>query len=172
VRSAEGLRCFDRVVLAVHSDQALGLLADPTPLERRILGSIAYQSNDVVLHTDESLLAQRPAARASWNYRVPRRPGRAAIVTYDMNRLQGIRSSRRLLVTLNAGERIAADRVLRRFSYQHPILDAAAVAAQTLRDRISGAHRTHFCGAYWGHGFHEDGLASALSVCSELGLGG
>jgi predicted NAD/FAD-binding protein len=172
VGSAEGVRRFDHVVLAVHSDQALGLLADPSALERRILGSIAYQPSEVVLHTDESLLPRRAAARASWNYRVPREEGRGVLVTYDMNRLQGIRSRRRFLVTLNPGDRIAPERVLRRLAYRHPVLDAAALAAQKLHAEISGRRRTHFCGAWWGYGFHEDGLRSALAACAPLGVGG
>jgi predicted NAD/FAD-binding protein len=171
VRSADGLQEFDRIVLAVHSDQALALLADASGAERQLLGSIAYQENEVVLHTDQSLLPRRAAAQASWNYLVPREPGRRALVTYDMNRLQTLESRQRFLVTLNGSDRIAPERVLRRFVYHHPVFDSAAVAAQKFRSAISGLRRTHFCGAYWGYGFHEDGVRSALAVCAELGVG-
>jgi len=170
VSSTDGVDEFDHVVMAVHSDQALRLLADSTGLEQKLLGSIAYQENEVVLHTDESLLPRRTAARASWNYLVPRESERRVLVTYDMNRLQGISSRRRFLVTLNGADLIDPATVLRRFVYHHPVFDSAAVSAQKLHTEISGRERTHFCGAYWGHGFHEDGVNSALAVCSQLGV--
>lgn len=169
VHSASGVDKYDHVVMAVHSDQALRLLADPTRLETKVLGSIAYQENDVVLHTDESLLPRRPAAQASWNYLIPRESEGRVRVTYDMSRLQGISSRHRFLVTLNGGDRIASDTILRRFVYDHPIFDSAAVRAQKLHSEISGQNRTHYCGAYWGHGFHEDGVRSALAVCTPFG---
>lgn len=171
VVSAEGVRSFDHVILAVHSDQALRLLEDPSALERRLLGSIAYQENDVVLHTDVSLMPRRRSAWASWNYRGPRDSGGRVVVSYDMNRLQGIESRHRFLVTLNAAERIAPERVLGRFVYHHPVLDAEAITAQKLHGEISGIGRTHYCGAYWGYGFHEDGVKSALAVCERFGVG-
>ena len=170
VSSADGVDEFDHVVLAVHSDQAIRLLADPSGLERKLLGSIAYQENEVVLHTDESLIPRRPAAQASWNYLVPRESERRVLVTYDMSRLQGISSRHRFLVTLNGTDRIEPETILRRFVYHHPVFDSAAISAQKLHSEISGHNRTHFCGAYWGHGFHEDGVKSALAVCSQLGV--
>ncbi len=160
---------FDQVVFAVHSDQALRLLSDPSELEIRLLSAIQYQENEVVLHTDTSLLPRRPRAWASWNYRVPSRLGGRALVTYDMNRLQGIESRNRFLVTLNGTDRIAPERVLRSFVYHHPIFDRGAIAAQALHGKISGHNRSHFCGAYWGYGFHEDGVRSALEVCRNFG---
>jgi predicted NAD/FAD-binding protein len=168
VAAADGVREFDHVILAVHSDQALALLADPSPLERQILSSIAYQENEVTLHTDTSLLPRSRRAWASWNYRVPRDPGGRVLVTYDMNRLQGLVSRRRLLVTLNGGERIAPERVVSRTVAHHPVFDAEALAAQKLHGEISGRRRTHYCGAWWGYGFHEDGVASALAACERL----
>jgi predicted NAD/FAD-binding protein len=168
VAAGDGTRAFDHVVLAVHSDQALRLLADASDLERRVLGAISYQENEVVLHSDESLLPRRRAARASWNYCIPAAAQPRALVTYDMNRLQGIATKRRLLVTLNGAGRIAPERVLRRFVVHHPVYDAAALAAQRLHGAISGRERTHFCGAYWGYGFHEDGMRSALAACAPL----
>lgn len=169
VSSAAGVDEFDQVVLAVHSDQALRLLADSTGLEQKLLGSIGYQENEVVLHTDESLLPRRPAAQASWNYLLPLESDRRVMVTYDMNRLQGISSRHRFLVTLNGADRIDPRTILGRFTYHHPVLDSSAVSAQKLHSEISGQNRTHFCGAYWGNGFHEDGVKSALAVCSQLG---
>lgn len=169
VATAAGIERFDHVVLAVHSDQALRLLTDPSGLERWLLSSITYQENEVALHTDASILPRRRRAWASWNYRIPRTSGRRVLVTYDMNRLQGLRSRQRLLVTLNGEDRIAPARVLRRFTVQHPVFDAEAIAAQRRHAEISGQRRTHFCGAYWGYGFHEDGVRSGIAVQRALG---
>jgi predicted NAD/FAD-binding protein len=171
VEARDGVRRFDHAILAVHSDQALRLLADASALEAKVLGSIGYWENDVVLHTDASLMPHRRRAWASWNYRVPRERRDRVIVSYDMNRLQGIESRHPLLVTLNAAERIAPECVLRRFVYHHPVLGTEAIAAQKLHGEISGVGRTHFCGAYWGYGFHEDGVNSALAVCARFGVG-
>lgn len=160
---------FDRVVLAVHSNQALRLLADPSGLERVLLGAVGYQENDVVLHTDHRLLPRSTRAWASWNYRIPRSHQDRVLVTYDMTRLQSIDSPSRFLVTLNGSDRIDPRHVLRRFTYHHPVFDAAAIEAQQRRGEISGLARTHYCGAWWGHGFHEDGVRSAVEMCAELG---
>lgn len=170
VSSPDGVEAFDQVVLAAHSDQALSLLADPSSLENELLSSIAYQENEVVLHTDASLIPRRSAAQASWNYLVPRESGSGVLVTYDMSRLQGISSRHRFFVTLNGTDRIAPETILRRFVYHHPVFDSAAIRAQKFHSEISGTNRTHYCGAYWGHGFHEDGIKSALEVCSQLGV--
>jgi predicted NAD/FAD-binding protein len=161
---------FDHVILATHSDQALRLLADPTAAERDILGAIRYQANRATLHTDERLLPRSRRARASWNFHRPAVDTGVATITYDMNRLQGIESTRPILVTLNREADIAPGAVLRTFDYDHPVLDAGAVRAQARRDEISGHHGTWFVGAYWGHGFHEDGVQSALHVCRGLGI--
>lgn len=169
VLSNAGLELFDHVILAAHSDQALALLADPSPLERKLLGSIRYQQNDVVLHTDTSLMPHNPRAWASWNYRVPRGERDRALLTYDMTRLQALPTRQRFLVTLNGIDRIDPFRVLRRFTYHHPVFDSDAIAAQELHGQISGGSRTHFCGAYWGYGFHEDGVKSALAACAPFG---
>jgi predicted NAD/FAD-binding protein len=158
---------FDEVVFATHSDQALRLLADPTPAEREVLGALRYQRNEVVLHTDARLLPRR-RAWASWNYHVPRDPQEGVAVTYHMNILQSLRSPEPFLVTLNRTDRIDPDRVLRRLVYDHPVFDLAATAAQERWSEISGVHRTHYSGAYWGYGFHEDGVKSGLRVCESL----
>lgn len=170
VISGNGTRdSFDRVVLATHSDQALSLLADPSPAERRILGAIEYQESEAVLHTDLRVMPRRKAARCSWNYRIPNPRSSQLLVTYDMNRLQAIDCPTPLLVTLNPQGHVGDEHILERMSYQHPVFDTTAFAAQKLHDRIDGVNRTHFCGAYWGYGFHEDGLQSALGVCRKLG---
>jgi predicted NAD/FAD-binding protein len=160
---------FDRVVLATHSDQALALLAEPSDLERRLLGAIRYQPNDVILHTDPSVMPRRRRAWASWNYRATTRRSGCVDVTYHMNRLQGIRSFRPLLVSLNAAEHIDPARVLGRWRYDHPVFDRDAMQAQRLHARIDGLNRTHYCGAWQGHGFHEDGVRSGLAVAERLG---
>jgi len=160
---------FERVILATHSDQALGLLADPSPAERAVLGAIPYQRNEVVLHTDASLLPRSRRAWAAWNYHVPRATnGGLPTVTYNMNLLQSLDAPEPFCVTLNRSEAIAPEHVLQRFEYDHPVFNAAGVAAQRRWPSIDGRRRTHFCGAYWGYGFHEDGVRSALAVCNQL----
>ncbi|HET6999216.1 MAG TPA: FAD-dependent oxidoreductase [Solirubrobacterales bacterium] len=159
---------FDQVVIATHSDQALTLLADPSPAEREILGAIPYQANEAVLHTDASLLPRRRAAWSSWNFHLDGLPGGRSTVTYWMNNLQRLRSERQYLLTLNRSEEIDPERVLRRLQYDHPVYTAAGVAAQARHSEISGVRNTHYCGAYWGWGFHEDGVASALRACKGI----
>jgi predicted NAD/FAD-binding protein len=160
---------FDQVVIATHSDQALALLADPSEAEREILGAIPYQRNEAVLHTDASLLPRRRAAWSSWNFHLAPEPARGTTVTYWMNNLQRLRSKRELLVTLNRGDEINPEKVLRRFSYEHPVYTAEGVAAQARHREISNSGRdTHFCGAYWGWGFHEDGVLSAIRACERI----
>lgn len=159
---------YDRVVVATHSDQALRLLTDASDREHDVLGSIPYQRNDVVLHTDASLLPRRRAAWASWNYHLGAGDG-AGKVTYHMNRLQSLVADRELCVTLNLTERIDPDAVLGCWTYEHPVYTRAGVAAQARRAEIDGADRIHYCGAYWGWGFHEDGVLSAMRACDPLG---
>ena len=160
---------FDRVVIASHSDQALAMLADPSDAEREVLGAIPYQPNEAVLHTDASLMPRRRAAWSSWNYHLADEPPACTTVTYWMNNLQRLRAKRNYFLTLNREEAIDPAKVIRRFTYDHPIYTAAGVAAQARHAEVSGPRRTHFCGAYWGWGFHEDGVVSALRVCEELG---
>jgi predicted NAD/FAD-binding protein len=161
---------FDAVVIATHSDQALAMLADPSERERELLGAIPYQRNEAVLHTDRSLLPRRRRAWASWNYHLGAdAPGRCT-VTYHMNRLQSLRADREFCVTLNRTEAIDPDQIIRTMQYAHPVYTPAGIAAQARHHEISGRNRTHYCGAYWGSGFHEDGVSSALRVVRELGL--
>ena len=160
---------FDEVVIATHSDQALALLADPSEPEREVLGAIPYQRNEAVLHTDTALLPRRRTAWSSWNFHLAAEPRAGSTVTYWMNNLQRLRSKHQLLVTLNRGEEIDPETVLRRFSYEHPVYTAEGVAAQARHAEISGPGRnTHFAGAYWGWGFHEDGVRSAIRACERI----
>ncbi len=168
--SSLGAEQFDQVVMATHSDQALRLLADPDRLEQSVLGAIAYQPNRATLHTDARLMPRNPRAWASWNYQCWGPDAERATLTYHVNRLQGIISSTPLLVTLNQDDVIDPERVIARMDYEHPVLGPATVAAQRRRDEINGTRRTWFCGAYWGYGFHEDGVRSAVEVCSALGV--
>lgn len=159
---------FDHAVIATHADAALRMLADPTPVEREVLGSFRFQRNDAVLHTDISRLPQRRRAWASWNYRVPREPQASVSVTYWLNRLQRLDSPTQFCVTLNDPQPYPRQHVLRRIAFEHPLFDAATFAAQRRHGEISGRRRTHFCGAYWGYGFHEDGVKSALVVAEQI----
>lgn len=162
---------FDHIIMACHSDQALALLADPSAAERELLGAIPYQENATVLHTDSRLLPSIAKARASWNCHLPRREQGSVALTYWMNLLQSISAPVDFCVTLNSPEDIAPEKVIRRLVYHHPVYSAAAFKAQKRRDEISGVNRTSYCGAYWGWGFHEDGVNSALAVCRQFGKG-
>lgn len=164
-----GVERFDRVVLAVHSDQARRLIEDPSHAERAILHGVDYQRNEVLLHTDTSVMPRSRRAWASWNYRIPQDGQEAVFVTYHMNRLQSLDSEVDFLVTLNGSDHVDECAVLDRFVYDHPVFDARALEAQRQHAQIDGANRTHFCGAWWGWGFHEDGVQSALAVCEKLG---
>jgi predicted NAD/FAD-binding protein len=159
---------FDQVVLACHSDQALELLADATPLEREVLGAIRYQPNDVVLHTDRSVLPTRQLAWAAWNYHLLDEERDRVAVTYNMNILQRLKTSEPLLVTLNMSDAIDPNKIIKRLRYEHPLYTAQGVAAQARHAEIDGVNRTYFCGAYWGYGFHEDGVVSALEMLKHF----
>ena len=160
---------FDHVVIATHSDQALALLSDPSQAEREVLGAIPYQRNEAVLHTDARLMPRRRAAWASWNFHLTPEPAAGTTVTYWMNNLQGLRSRESYFVTLNRSAQIDPAKVIKRISYDHPVYTKEGVAAQARHAEISNpGRRTHYCGAYWGWGFHEDGVVSALRVCEAL----
>ncbi len=168
VRTNFGTERFDQIVMACHSDQALALLADASQRERDILGAIRYQPNDVVLHTDASLLPRHPKAWAAWNAYIPRVEGNACTVSYCMNILQGVISREPFVVTLNRTDAIDPSRILRRMRYAHPVYEPTSVAAQKRKREIQGKRHTWFAGAYWGWGFHEDGLRSAVEVVEAL----
>jgi len=160
---------FDQVIMATHSDQALALLSDPSDIESHILGSIPYQENQTVLHTDTSVLPPQRCAWASWNYCNPsEKIGRVA-VTYDMNILQSLKAKVEFCVTLNWPGRIDPAKVHRKLIYHHPVYDPEGLKARKRHAEINGVNRTYFCGAYWGYGFHEDGVNSALEVCKHFG---
>jgi predicted NAD/FAD-binding protein len=163
---------FDHVVIAAHADQALKMLADPTPLESDLLGSWSYSANDTWLHTDASLMPRRRAAWASWNYLLPGGDGAGDRVSmsYHLNRLQGLDEDREYLVTLNPEREPAPATVIRRMTYSHPVYTRESVATQSELPKLNGRNRTHFCGAYFGNGFHEDGLNSAIVVAHDLGV--
>ncbi len=168
ITDRNGDEYFDAVVIAVHSDQALQILADPTERERELLGAIPYQRNEAVLHTDRRLLPRRRRAWASWNYHLRENPEGPPAVTYHMNRLQSLEPGVELCVTLNRTAEIDPARILETIAYAHPVYTRAAVAARSRHHEISAQHRTHYCGAYWGWGFHEDGVVSARRVVREL----
>lgn len=162
----------ETVVVATHADEALGLLADPTPEERELLGAWRYSSNRAVLHTDAGLLPERRAARASWSYALPdcSDPTEQVSVTYYLNRLQRLESATDYLVTLNPHRLPAPEKVLHEVTFTHPLYSRESLDTQARLARLQGVRRTYFCGAYFGWGFHEDGLASAVSVADRLGV--
>ena len=160
---------YDQVVLATHSDQALALLGDPSDAEHEILGALPYQPNEAVLHTDVGMLPHRRRAWASWNFHLLEEPVGRTTVTYHMNKLQTLRSGHDFCVTLNRTEKIDPARVIRTIPYAHPVYTSAGVTAQRRFQEISGRNRTHFCGAYWGYGFHEDGVVSGARVAERFG---
>ncbi len=163
-------RCFDRVVIATHADQALEMLADPSSEERRLLGAFEYIDNDTVLHSDSRLMPRRRRVWSSWNYMTrDDDDGRKLAVTYWMNRLQAIQTDRPLFVTLNPHREITPGAILRRMSYSHPRFDARAMQAQKQLWSLQGRRNTWFCGAYFGAGFHEDGLQAGLAVAEAVG---
>jgi predicted NAD/FAD-binding protein len=164
-----GRQVFDHVVFACHADQALRLLGDEaTSTERQILSAFPYESNEVVLHTDDSLLPRRRRAWAAWNYLLPESRTDKASLTYCMNILQSLDAPETFCVTLNNTDRIDPARIIRTFNYWHPVFDVRRKAMQARHAELIGHNRTSFCGAYWGNGFHEDGVVSGLAVARAL----
>lgn len=168
VSTPNSVEHFDQVVLACHSDQSLAILRDASADERSVLSAVSYQANDVVLHTDVSVMPDNKRAWASWNYYLTADRSGLPRVTYDMNRLMGITGDTQFLVSLNDSDRIDPAKILGRFDYAHPVFTSAAAHAQTQWSLINGVQRTWFCGAWWGKGFHEDGVVSALRVSEAL----
>ncbi|HSL19285.1 MAG TPA: FAD-dependent oxidoreductase [Methylomirabilota bacterium] len=178
-RSADGVRLVlddgsthdaEGVVIAAHADQALAMLTEPTAAERELLGAWRYSVNDTWLHADASLMPRRRAAWASWNYLIGDGSGAAASLTYHLNRLQRLDEDRDYLVSLNPAREPAPDTVIRRLTYTHPVYTADSVRSQSDLPGLNGTNRTWFCGAYFGNGFHEDGLRSAVAVAADLGV--
>lgn len=164
-----GAQEFDEVIFACHSDQALALLADPSSTETEILSAIPYEYNKVVLHSDTRLLPKSSRAWASWNYLLPESGASAATLTYNMNILQRFTSGPTFCVSVNAGEEIDREKIYGSYCYSHPMFTLESLAAQARWSEISGVNHTHFCGAYWRNGFHEDGVVSAIKVAEALG---
>ncbi len=170
VTTDAGVESFDHVVLACHANDALGLLADPTDAQRDVLSAFEFQDNDTILHTDASVLPPNRGAWAAWNVHVPSQPGTDCTVSYWMNALQSLQTQDPLVVSLNRRGDIDPSRILRERRYRHPVQSAASVDAQSRKAEIQGIDGISFAGAWWGHGFHEDGLRSAVDVATELGI--
>jgi predicted NAD/FAD-binding protein len=169
VRTSAGEEGYDEVVLACHADQALAMLEDPSEVERDVLSSFPYQHNEAVLHTDPAALPRARKAWAAWNYRIPLAPTGAATLTYNMNILQRLDSAHTFCVTLNDASRVSDEAVLKRITYHHPIFTAGREQARRRHAEVIRNRRTSYCGAYWGYGFHEDGVVAALAVCRAFG---
>lgn len=167
--SSRGSEHFDAVIIASHSDQALQMLGDKSVAETEILSAIPYQANEVVLHTDKRLLPEQKRAWSSWNYHLTAEKQSHAVLTYNMNILQGLQSAHTFCVTLNHTAAIDPAKILHTFCYSHPVFTLAGIEAQQRWHEINGTNHTWFCGAYWRNGFHEDGVASALRVCEAFG---
>ena len=168
VHSNKGQAVFDQVIFACHSDQALGLIEKPSQQEQEILGDIPYTRNEITLHTDGKVMPKNKKAWASWcvmkyNDMVDR-----CTVSYYMNLLQNIDCPEPLIVSLNQGNKIARDKVLRTLYYHHPVYNPKSLAAQSRKQEIQGRNRSYFCGAYWGWGFHEDGARSAVEAVDVM----
>ncbi len=161
---------FDAVVIATHSDQALRMLADSTNQEKEILGALPYQSNEAILHTDSSVLPKRKLAWASWNYNLDQEPYKPMAMTYNMNILQTLDSEDTYCVTLNNNDLVDDEKIVKTMFYDHPQFTPEGIKAQKRKHEISGIKNTYYCGAYWRNGFHEDGVVSALEVCSHFGV--
>lgn len=168
VTSKHGEERFDQVVLACHSDQALKLLADPSEMETKILGAMAYQPSDAVLHTDARLLPRNKRAWASWNIHVPARPVAACTVSFCLSILQKLDTPEPIILTLNRSNEIDQSKIIASMQLQHPVFNRASIDAQNQRVKINGQRRTWFSGAYWRYGSHEDGLRTAVSVAKAL----
>lgn len=165
--AAGGREWYDAAFVACHSDQALQMLAEPNEVEREVLGAVAYQENEAVLHTDASVLPKRRRAWAAWNYFVPAAKHGHVAVSYNMNILQRLQSAETYVVTLNDDSRIAPGKVIRRIQYQHPVYTRETIDAQGRQAEIN-SDRIYYCGAYWRNGFHEDGVVSALQAIGHF----
>lgn len=172
ISSEGGISRFDEVIFACHSDQALRMLGQPTGLEGKVLSGFPYQVNEAVLHTDSSVLPRCRKTWSAWNYRIGESgsDASAATVTYNMNILQHIQSPSTFCVTLNDSDHISDSAVISRHRYAHPVFTTQRAVLQSMHDQLIRKNRTSFCGAYWGNGFHEDGVNSALAVCRRFGV--
>ena len=162
---------FDHVVFACHANQALKILKDASEQELKVMQGFSYRPNDILLHTDISVLPKSPKGHASWNYYLPKVQQDRVAVTYHMNILQGIKAPETFLVSLNMDHLIDPKKIIKKIKYSHPVYNQSSVESQKQWSTISHLDsKTHFCGAYWGNGFHEDGVKSALKVAETFGL--
>ncbi len=159
---------FDEVVMACHADQSLRMVEDADGLEHDVLARFPYQPNEVVLHTDTRVLPARKKAWASWNYQIPAESRGSVTVSYNMNMLQGIESDRTYCVSLNLASEIDPAKVIRRIRYEHPLFTSGRSVAQSHHSELIRRRGVSYCGAYWGYGFHEDGVRSSLDVCAAF----
>ena len=159
---------FDYVFFACHSDQALQLLSDPSNDEKDILGSLPYVSNKVILHTDSNVMPKNKLAWAAWNYNIDKKPDDPITLTYNMNILQNLMTKESILVTLNPNKSIIEDRIIKQLQYSHPKFSNQGIIAQKKHSLISGINNTGYAGAYWGNGFHEDGVKSAYNAIQHF----
>lgn len=168
IQTVNGSEIFDKVIIATHSNQALRLLQDPSKAESSVLSAMNYQTNEVVLHTDINLLPRNRQAWASWNYKILSLSQDKLCVTYNMNILQDLNCSQTYCLSLNQTAQIDPTKILYKFVYSHPIYNNEMINAQSKYSSISGVNNTYYCGAYWGNGFHEDGLNSGLKVVEQI----
>ncbi len=163
---------FDQVIFACHGDQAMRILKGQTQIETDVMKNFSYRPNETVLHTDLSVLPKRKLGHASWNYLLCKdsQDHMSVSLTYNMNILQGIKSPETFLVSLNMTDKIDPKKILKVMTYSHPVYNEACVKSQGRWGEVSGVDRIHFCGAYWGNGFHEDGVKSAIKVAASLGV--
>ncbi len=166
----DGQEEFDSVVIGTHSDQALKLIKNPTSDELNVLSAIKYQKNIALIHTDESILPKRKLAWSSWNYLMNKGKEELVTLTYNMNILQSLKSNKTYCVTINNTQDLNSDKIIKEIVYHHPLFTKESVQAQNKKSSICGQNNTYYCGAYWGYGFHEDGVNSALDVCKKFGL--
>lgn len=160
---------FDHVVIAAHSNQALAMLESPTDAEKEILGAVPYEPNEAILHQDKTPMPKKKLAWASWNYRLRKGQENRPTLTYDMNNLQRLTADPAFFVTLNQTDLIQEEKVIGRYQYEHPVYLKEGEKAQQRFKEVSGSNRTHYCGAYWFNGFHEDGVVSGLRVAEFFG---
>jgi predicted NAD/FAD-binding protein len=159
---------FDYVFFACHSDQALKLLSDASAQEKNVLEALPYVSNDVLLHTDPSFMPKNKLAWAAWNYNIDKKPDDPITLTYNMNILQNLKTKQPILVTLNPNKPIHKEKILKRLNYSHPKFSMQGIEAQKQHNVISGINYTGYAGAYWGNGFHEDGVRSAYNAIKHF----
>ena len=170
IGTKDKIKKYDSIVISTHSNQALNLLSDPTTDEKNILGNIKYQKNTALIHTDVSILPKRKLAWSSWNYLINQDSNQLVTLTYNMNILQNLKSNKTYCVTINNTKKLNPDKIIKEIIYHHPLFTESSVKAQKQKAIICGSNNTYYTGAYWGYGFHEDGVNSALDVCSKFGI--